>query len=261
MKHIKSVLRYPGGKGRVVKQLTKHLPKTVSQYVDLMVGGGSLFFYLKSIDYCNKYWINDSYQALANFWKITKSPYSCTSLVGQLSELKERLDDKNSLKEYFNREKNFLHQGIEGARDFFFKNRCSFSGTTEMGGFSTSASEDRFTESSIGRLIEMPRVLRDVEITNWDYIEVLDSNKLDSDAIIFIDPPYLTTKGIYKEEDLDFNEFSKILSQLKVKFLLTHSDCPEIRELFGWANIKPLDIVYGMSKDKKGKELVITNYE
>jgi DNA adenine methylase len=54
--------------------------------------------------------------------------------------------------------------------------------------------------------------------------------------------------------------------QSTFNWLITLNDCPEIREMFSWANIYPLTVQYGMNNYKQekcesGAELIITNYE
>ncbi|MFM6152235.1 MAG: DNA adenine methylase, partial [Sphaerospermopsis kisseleviana] len=44
---IKSPLRYPGGKSRAIKQIAQHLPTQFTEFREPLVGGGSVFIYLK----------------------------------------------------------------------------------------------------------------------------------------------------------------------------------------------------------------------
>jgi len=50
------------------------------------------------------------------------------------------------------------------------------------------------------------------------------------------------------------------------KFCLSYDDCPEIRELYHWANVYDVSWLYNTDnkpgeKRKTCKELIITNYE
>jgi len=55
---------------------------------------------------------------------------------------------------------------IQGYK-YFVINRCSFSGATLSGGFSTESSKKRFTESSIKRTEDLN--LNDIEFHNLDF--------------------------------------------------------------------------------------------
>jgi DNA adenine methylase len=45
---IKSPLRYPGGKSRVIDKLIKYIPE-FGEYREPFLGGGSLFVYFKQL--------------------------------------------------------------------------------------------------------------------------------------------------------------------------------------------------------------------
>lgn len=79
---------------------------------------------------------------------------------------------------------------MQKASAFFVFNRITFSGTTEAGGFSKQAYNDRFTSSSVERLTPFAKLLTNTQITNADYAELL---KKDSEEVfIFLDPPYFS---------------------------------------------------------------------
>ena len=65
---IKSPLRYPGGKSRVAEKIASLVPP-FEEYREPFVGGGSVFFALKQKFPDKKFWINDIYTELANFWR------------------------------------------------------------------------------------------------------------------------------------------------------------------------------------------------
>jgi DNA adenine methylase len=46
---IKSPLRYPGGKSRAVSQILPHIPLNIREYREPFVGGGSVFFAMRSL--------------------------------------------------------------------------------------------------------------------------------------------------------------------------------------------------------------------
>ena len=63
-KSLKTPLRYPGGKSKAVKTLSKWYPENISEYREPFIGGGSI-----AIDITKRYpripiWINDLYLSL-----------------------------------------------------------------------------------------------------------------------------------------------------------------------------------------------------
>jgi DNA adenine methylase len=54
--NLKSPLRYPGGKQRIVKQLGDKLPTHFDEYREPFLGGGSVFFYMQNVKPDVKHW-------------------------------------------------------------------------------------------------------------------------------------------------------------------------------------------------------------
>ena len=75
----------------------------------------------------------------------------------ELLELHSGFIGSDEIKDYFlkAREESYISKFRE-AFLFFFFNRVTFSGTTRAGGFSSAASLQRFTRSSIFRLSVLP---------------------------------------------------------------------------------------------------------
>jgi DNA adenine methylase len=166
-----SPLRYPGGKTRACKILDKIMIenfniKEFQNIISPFFGGGSFEFYLQ-----NKYGFNiianDKFQPLYNFWYICK-----TNNLELCKKLYEKINniDKDNFNDYRNTiisEQNTLTQSIK----YFIINRCSFSGATLSGGFSSDSSKNRFTKSSIDRIKQLN--LDKFEIENLDFEEFI----------------------------------------------------------------------------------------
>lgn len=268
----KTPLRYPGGKSRTVDTLLQYAPK-FTEYREPFVGGGSLFLALKELYPKKKFWINDLYKELYYFYRWCKlRPQDVIELI---RFLKASYGDDGKrmfveLKEHINSKK--MTQTAKAAM-FFIINRVSFSGTTMSGGFSQSAFEKRFTESSIERLEPFSEALKKgVRITNFDYEKVV--KKDGKNVFIYLDPPYaIENESLYgKNGDMhrnfDHERFAEVLKNCKHKWMITYNDCEYIRNIFSWATIIPFEASYGMKnvrKDKenivqKGNEIIIKNF-
>ena len=275
-KSVKSPLRYPGGKSRAIKQILPFIPTKITEFREPFVGGGSVFFAVRSIfgNNIKSYWINDLNYDLYCFWKQARDNVS--DLVDELTRIHITTKNGRTLFEELTKDRDLLCNNknmlseFERAVRFFVLNRITFSGVVDSGGYSQGAYEKRFTLSSIDRVKMISRVLSDVKITNEDYTASLFDE--DKDVFIFLDPPYLkaTESKLYGTRGtlhttFDHKQFADNMKKCKHKWLITYDDSPKIRELFDFADISEWMLQYGMNnyrKDSaaKGKELFIKNY-
>ena len=268
-KTIRTPLRYPGGKSRALKTIEQYVPSNFSEYREPMIGGGSVFIYLKQKHPQVQFWLNDLNPELYAFWQVLQqNPDDFIQGVWQVK--KERNDGKALYQELAQCETEDLPLLTRAIR-FFVLNRITFSGTIEAGGFSQGAFEKRFTDSAIQRLESFGEFLTDVKITNLDYAEVV--NAPGKDVFIFLDPPYLsvTKSRLYGKRgclhtNFDHQRFAEVLRNCPHRWLITYDDCPEVRANFTDAYIYEWELQYGMNnykqeKAQKGREVMIANYK
>lgn len=266
---FKSPLRYPGGKQKAIQKIERMFPKGAREYREPMVGGASVYFFARSNQFAESYWINDLFSELVAFWKVVQDKKCCDRLVAELEKLRTSFDSAEEIKDYF------LEVRSEEPSDqfrqallFFFFNRVTFSGTTRAGGFSKAASVSRFTASSIERLKPLPKALENTRISNLDFEYVIEKDG--KDVFIFLDPPYYTATKLYGKNGglhaFDHERLANLLKNTNHRFLITYDDCEEIRQLYKWANISSWELQYGMNNcgadnlSKIGSELFIYNY-
>lgn len=264
---IKSPLRYPGGKNRAVNFISQYIPSDFDSFREPFVGGGSVFIHTKQQYPDRQFWINDLYGLLHVFWHQMQN--NAEQVVAQVEAW--RRDFSNGVELY-----RFLNENIDSfnpiqqAAAFFTYNRITFSGTTLSGGFSNAAFEKRFTDSSISRLCAVASLLDDIQITNFDYADVV--NAPGENVFIFLDPPYYsaTKSALYgtngnMHKSFDHERFAQTMRGCNHRWLITYDDCPYIRSLFDFAYITPWVQSYGMknisaNSSQKGSELLISNY-
>src|SRR6185437_160577 len=75
--HFRSPLRYPGGKQKAIQQIAQRLPKSVREYREPMVDGGSVFLHARAEGIARKYWINDRFTELISFWQTVQDKRVC----------------------------------------------------------------------------------------------------------------------------------------------------------------------------------------
>lgn len=266
MTKIRSPLRYPGGKSKAIKFIIPLIPE-FDEYREPFLGGGSVFVHLKQ-KYPNKiFWINDIYENLYLFWKNAQQKPDL--LIEQIEFWKNKFPEGKELYDYLTDNiENF--DELKKAAAFFIFNRITFSGTSESGGYSSAAFHKRFTLSSIERVKQLSKILSNTIITNLDYKDVITAEG--NNVFIFLDPPYYsaTKSALYGKSGIlhkTFNheELAKTLMYIKHKWLITYDDCPFIRSLYSFANIKEWNLTYGMRNvgknvNQKGNEIFISNF-
>ena len=275
-KLAKSPLRYPGGKSRALKQIIPLLPPNIKEYREPFVGGGSVFFAIRSIfqDHIDAYWINDLNYDLYCFWKHTRD--NVDDLVESIGKIKREYKNGRILFNELTKDKDLLSadKGVlpefERAVRFFILNRISFSGIVDSGGYSQAAYDKRFTDSSIERVKMISQYLTKVHINCGDYPDLLFQEG--KNVFIFLDPPYwkTTESKLYGTRGtlhttFDHERFAENMKKCSHQWLITYDDSPVIRKLFDFADICEWTLQYGMNnfmKDNaaKGKELFIKNY-
>jgi DNA adenine methylase len=110
-----------------------------------------------------------------------------------------------------------------------------------------------------------------VELTSIDFQEAIETPTKNK-VLMYVDPPYfLPPKRKHYRHGLDHEDHVRLaetLKKTKHSFFLTYDDAEEIRSLYSWAYIYPLQFFYRVENSatqngarKQGFELVITNYE
>lgn len=263
---IETPLRYPGGKARVLTKILPLIPRQCSEYREPFLGGASVFIAFKQENPGVPCKINDLNTDVYSFWKtLQKNP---DALVEAITQVKRECRNGRSL---YSVVANSNPIGVfERALRFYVLNRITYSGTSDSGGYSTEAFEKRFTFSKIEALLSISDLLRNVQITNESY-EQLIFEKGDG-IFIFMDPPYwkVRNSSLYGKNGnlnrfFDHRRFAGNIRKCKHTWLITCDDTEYMHELFSFApHISPWKMKYnGMHKEKaiEGKELFISNFE
>jgi DNA adenine methylase len=256
---LRSPLRYPGGKSRAVKIIKEFIPSDVDKLASPFLGGGSVeLFYASQGVEVRGY---DLLKPLCWFW--TALLQDNKALASVADSLREPHADfpqgrRGLTRERFNELKNSLRSqetySIPNAAAFYALNRSSFSGATLSGGYSKRAAWERFTDTSIDRVINLPPLSLTVENKSFE-----DSIAENDDAFLYCDPPYLQEVGnnLYGNsgdlhEAFDHEKLKEILTS-RDGWLLSYNDCPAIRDMYRGYEIINIDWSYGM-KNAYGKK-------
>lgn len=255
LRRVRSPLRYPGGKSRAVKIISKYLPPKTASLCSPFFGGGSFEIF------CAQNGIRvygyDNFQPLVDFWR-------------HLLTDPDRLADSVEMHHPLTRKKFYELQqaqlesvdSLERATLFFVLNRASFSGSTLCGGMASGGKDGnpRFTKSSIDRL-------RSFKIDNLtvELADFRDSISKHKDTLLYLDPPYLINSRLYGrkgdlQKDFDHQELSEILKR-RDRWILSYNNSKQIRQIYSDYVILYPDWKYGMSNDKTAREVLIFSHD
>lgn len=273
---LSPILKWVGGKRQLLDIINPFIPKKITTYVEPFVGGGAVFFDLKP----KKAIINDSNWELMNVYNVVKNnPHE---LLDYLID-----HDKNNNSDYFyevrswDREETYKDlSDVKKAARIIYLNKTCFNGlfrVNKAGQF--NASYDKYKNPNI---INKPAIMamhtffnsNDIKIMSCDYTDALKG--LRKGAFIYLDPPYLPisdsssftgyTNGEFSLEDqIGLRNKCEELDKRGIKFLLSNSDHPKIRELY-----QEFDIVTVKARrtinskgNKRGEinEVLVMNYE
>lgn len=240
-----SVLRYPGGKTRAIKELKKYIPKGTTKIVSPFYGGGSFENYLSYNGYDVKAY--DKYYPLVCFWRELKN--NKKNLIAEIRKHHPLSKDQFiKIRSKLTTEQNSL----KSAAFFYVLNRASFSGSTSSGGMSID--HPRFNEKQISELLSFDIK---INVEHKDFKEVIPATK----EFIYADPPYMVKERLYGHNGSMHKNFDHILLSKQLKrhgnFMLCYNNCDEVKSLYeGYKFIYP-EWAYGMSKNKKSNEILI----
>ena len=275
MTSLKTPLRYPGGKSRAVKKMAQFLPNMsdYTEYREAFLGGGSFAIWMTQTYPHLDIWVNDLYEPLYNFWRVTQEEGK--KLRDTLVQLKIKYPDPTSAKVLFLEAKEYLtyeskrSEPFHRAVSFYVVNKCSFSGLTESSSFSAAASESNFSMRGIEKLPGYQMIIKNWKITNYSYEKLLTDNK---QCFTYLDPPYDIKSNLYGRKGsmhkcFDHDTFASDCDRFIGPQLVSYNSSQLVKDRFqGW-EAGEFDLTYTMrsvgsymSEQKERKELLLLNY-
>lgn len=273
---ILPVVKWVGGKTQLLNEIIPLIPKNFSTYVEPFVGGGAIIFTIQA----KKAIINDYNIELINIYKVIKD--NPNKLILALEKHK-RLNSKEYFYEIRALDRNetyFEINNVEKAARSIYLNKTCFNGlfrVNKMGQFNSPYG--KYKNPNIvnkDNILAMSKYFNknNIKIMEGDYKDVLKNLRIGT--FVYFDPPYIpisvsssftsyTKDKFSKKNQLELKEECDKLNAKGIKFLLSNSDHPFIRELY-----KNYEIITVKAKrlinsngNKRGEinELLIRNYK
>lgn len=268
MSNIKTPLRYPGGKQRLVPFIKEILIKNdiTKHYVEPYAGGAGVGIDLllnRKIDFIH---LNDANIGIYAFWySVLNETEKLCKLISSASMTIEEWKLRKQIVKDADRN-NLLELGYS----VFYLNRCNRSGILSagvIGGLDQTGNykmDARFSRNDLIRRIESIALFKkNIFVTNFDaefcinnYIPNLGEN-----CLVYLDPPYYE-KGsnlyLNSYNKKDHEHLSKIIQkEISQRWILSYDGVPEIVDLYLKRRHFIYELQYNAEKVYKGKEIFI----
>jgi DNA adenine methylase len=235
-----------------------------TEYVEPFLGGGAILLkFLQSQMQIKRLRLNDKDVALACLWtavirykdELIKRTHAAQPSTHIFYRIKEEL---SQTLEYPTQEEDILSLGFKK----LLIHQISYSGLGVKSGGPLGGSDQaspykidcRWRPDNIAKKItKINHTLSRYDIagcccTSCDFSEVIHDN-----ALIYLDPPYYH-KGneLYKHgfAHEDHQGLAACLRAIRADWVLSYDDCPQIMELYDWAEMSRLSIKYTITSNK-----------
>lgn len=273
---MKPFIKWVGGKGQLLPEITKRLPNSFTRYFEPFVGGGALLFDLE----CQRAIFSDTNTELINTYQVIKHfPTKFIELLDWHTE--QHSEDHFLAVRGLDRLQGTweLMTPEQRAARFIYINKAGFNGlwrVNKQGQCNTSwgkrESVKLYEYNHLKRLADY--LLKNaVDIYCQSYADTL--HKTRAKDFVYLDPPYLPVEQAsnfqgYTTLEFRFSQYAHLAGILEVKgkqgvnWMLSSSDHNFVRDLFSSSNIHEVQARRNVNCNgaERGAvtELLITNY-
>jgi len=262
----KSMLKWAGGKGKILCFLTSNFPINAKRLIEPFVGSGIVFL---NTDYENLI-INDINADLIGLYKVLMS--NADELIKECKSLFKLGGEENYYK--FRDEFNSIDSKTSPLRNsalFVYLNKYGFNGLCRYnsnGGFNSPWGKHENIEFNSSAMLAMHKRLKDsyCKIMNADFKAVMQE-AVDGD-VVYCDPPYLPisdtayftsyhTKGFSFKDQKDLVTEAIASTQRGATVVISNHDTVEARELYKDADrIVEIKVTRSISSKGSGRKKV-----
>lgn len=253
---VRPLAPYVGGKRNLSRRLVALIGAQPHEvYAEPFVGMGGVFF--RRDRRPPQEIINDLSGDVACLFRVLQEHYPAL-----MDELKFKLSGRNEFDRLMGQDPDTLTDLRRAAR-FLYLQSLAFGGKVAGRNFGVSYGRSaRFDVTRLGpQLQEVHDRLSGIVIERMEFAAFL--TRYDRPTTLFYcDPPYWGSEDYYGKTLFsrdDFETLNAALKALKGRFILSINDVPEIREMFGWADMEAVELTYRLSgRATRAGELIIT---
>ncbi|MDD4503585.1 MAG: DNA adenine methylase [Clostridiaceae bacterium] len=238
---VQPVVKWAGGKRQLLQEIDKYIPKKISTYYEPFLGGGALLFHLQP----RKAIVSDMNEELINIYNVIRD-----NVEELIFDLQQHANTEEHY--YYIREMDRLPEyermtNIQKASRIIYLNKTCYNGlfrVNSQGQFNVpfgKYKKPNIVNDIVLRAVSGFLNSKDIRFLNVDYEESL--NGIRRGAFVYFDPPYdpvsdtssftgYTLDGFGRDEQLRLKQVCDRLNQRGIKFLLSNSATPFIKELY-----------------------------
>jgi DNA adenine methylase len=281
---MKPFIKWVGGKRQILSQVLPLVPESFDEYHEPFVGGGAVFFALAAAGRIKTASLNDLNERLiATYWAVRQNPASIVEQIQQMPDTPEeyalRRAELNAIPKDFGQE---CFERV--AALMLYLNRTCFNGLyreNRSGGFNSPYGAlkpgQKRTLVDPDDLRAASKALGYASFSCDTFEAALNGGSWPEPKtgdFVYLDPPYLPvsdTSFVAYTADKFGDTLQRVLAEeckrlhsIGVKFLLSNSDHPLIRELYQEFTVTTVQARRSINRDANGRgkvnELLVRNY-
>lgn len=232
---------YIGGKRNLANRLVARIEAVDHEiYAEPFVGMGGVFFRRRRVPKSEV--INDFSRDVATFFRILQRHY-----VPFTEMMRFQLTTRAEFERLAKTDPATLTD-LERAARFLYLRRTAFGGKVAGRNFGVSPERGgRFDITKLGPMLEDAHTrLAGVIIERLPFADFIERYDRPT-TLFYVDPPYWGSEGDYGKELFKREDFEALATRLKAlrgTFIMSINDVPEIRDLFSWASVEPIETSY-----------------
>jgi DNA adenine methylase len=265
------VLKWAGGKGRLLPELLARVPPTFEAYHEPFIGGGALFFALAAQGRIGRAYLSDANESLIDVYRALRD-----DVAGVIAALGQHRYERDYY--YAVRAQNPAGLSLpEQAARIIYLNKTCYNGLyreNQSGRFNVPFG--RYKNPTIcdePNLRAASAVLQGVDIACRHFTSVLDYAK--EGDFVYFDPPYVPLSptanftaynrhGFGPNDQRRLRDTFAALAERGVPVMLSNSDTPFVRELYAGFRVEQLFAARAVNSkpSARGKvaEVVVLNH-
>ncbi len=295
-----SLLKWVGGKGKLLSKINDLFPKEIDNYYEIFLGGGSVLIHIleenkkDKIKIKNEIKVYDINESLINFFNNVKNnPVELFNIVDEIHNKYKNCGEQTinrfcktedqalcNKENYYYWIRNLYNKTdkntIENAAYFIFLNKTCFRGLYREGPNGFNVPYGNYKNPTILKLEDLlyiSNLIQNVDFNVLDYKKSLTEIKNNKNNFVFIDPPYIKdnqkTFVSYNKKGFSLNDTEYLIKHIKnkdYKFILCNYESNKLKNEFinNSYNIRLIECNrYINSKNPADKEteIFIYNYE
>lgn len=269
---MKPLFMWAGGKTRMIKKYTDHLPETFDHYVEPFVGAGAMFVWAYEKNPDAEFVLNDSNESIMRIYAAIRDEVDdFIKRLDQLSDHYLALDKAERKKFYYllrhEHAYNYhLYDDTEEAATLYFLMKTGFNGIWQInkntnGRFGTPCGLLNQKDKVYDRdnVMEWHEALKSCTLLSGDFKNTISS--VGKGSFVFLDPPY---RGSFTQYGVDFDDklqqqvidFLNDSKKLGAYVLMSNRDVGDgfFEERVGDNELVKFDITYTAGRRKKNDD-------